>query len=193
MSKVIPMARCWIVLILATQICSLGCSYSSNTTQGNVAIVDLDEAAKQLGLSEQWSAQLSAQQAKVNEQLVNYQQQLNEQLKAKQDEVVAAIATDALPQQAELATYQQELNGKLRQAKTQAEQHLTTTRTQIIHNFRDMAKQISMDVALENGYDVVLTKNDSVVFNYSPNSDITAQVVERLKAEFPSQQSAEGE
>lgn len=184
------MARCWIFIVVL-QFCLVGCSYSSTSNQGNVAIVDLDEAAKQLGLSEQWSAQLTTQQTKVNEQLVNYQQQLNDQLQAKQAEVVATSATEetlAQPQQAELATYQQELNGKLRQAKTQAEQHLTAARTQIIHNFRDMAKQISMEVALENGYDVVLTKNDSVVFNYSPNSDITAQVVQRLKAQLPSQQ-----
>jgi Skp family chaperone for outer membrane proteins len=185
------MTRCWISIVVL-QFCLVGCSYSSTTTQGNVAIVDLDEAAKQLGLSEQWSAQLSEQQTKVNEQLVNYQQQLNEQLKAKQAEVVATNTTEdtlAQPQQAELASYQQELNGKLRTAKTQAEQHLATARIQVIHQFRDMAKQISMEVALENGYDVVLTKNDSVVFNYSPNTDITSQVVERLKTQLPSQQT----
>ncbi len=178
------MARRWIFVVVALQICSLGCS-SSTTTQGNVAVVDLDEVAKQLGLSEKWSADLANRQSKVNEQLVGFQQQLNQQLKAKHAEVVAAHHSEAaLPQeqQAQLATYHRELNGKLQQAKAEAEQHITAARTQIIHNFRKQAKQISMEVALQNGYDIVLTKNDSVVLNYSPNSDITAKVIQRLQS-----------
>jgi len=185
------MTRCWISVVVL-QFCLVGCNYSSTSTQGNVAIVDLDEAAKQLGLSEQWSSHLTTQQTKVNEQLVGYQQQLKQQLETKQAEIVSQNASpETLPQakQVELATYQKELNGKLRQAKTQAEQHISAARTQIIHNFRTVAKQISMDVALENGYDVVLTKNDSVVFNYSPNSDITAEVIRRLQTKLASQAS----
>ncbi len=177
------MSRIWISLAVVLQIGLLGCSDSSSI-QGNVAIVDLDEAAKQLGLSDQWSTELSSRQSKVNEQLVGYQQQLNQQLKTKHAEVIAAnTSEELLPQseQAQLASYQQELNGKLQLAKNQAEQHLTAARTQIIHNFRQMAKQVSLEVALRRGYDIVLTKNDSVVFNYSPDSDITAEVVRELR------------
>ena len=181
--------RCWIALVVATQVCIIGCNKPSKSTadHGNVAIVDLDKAANQLGLSDQWTTQLDNQKTKVNQQLVEYQKQLNQQLESKKAEVIAASdSKESLtkPQQVELATYQQQLNGKLQQAKTQAEQHISKTRSQIIQNFRNMAKQISLEVALENGYDVVLTKNDSVVFNYSPESDITSHVVTRLQQQL---------
>ncbi|NOY30534.1 MAG: OmpH family outer membrane protein, partial [Planctomycetes bacterium] len=50
-----------------------------------------------------------------------------------------------------------------------------------IQNYRQQAKQISAEVAQRKGFDVVLTRNDSVVLTYTPGADITQEVARQLK------------
>jgi len=183
------MSRYSIALLLAPCLLT-GCGQAPTTSQGNVAVVDLDEVANQLGLGEQWAAELSARQSNVNQQLAGFQQQLNEQLQLKRTEIVAANGTESsLPedQKIQLVSYQQELNDKLRQAQTEAKQHLSAERSRIIQNYRQQAERISAKVAQHRGFDVVLTKNESVVLTYTPASDITAEVTKQLREALTSQ------
>ncbi len=181
------MLRFWIPALLLTPALLIGCNRIPGDVQGNVAVVDLDEVAKQLGLSQQWSAELTAKRSTVNQKLVGYQQRLNEQLEKKRIEVVAAGAAESpLPesQQTQLVSYQQELNGKLQRAQEEAKKILTNKRSQIIRNFRRQAEQVSAEVAKQKGYDVVLTKNESVVLTYTPEADITKEVSEKMRAKL---------
>ncbi len=174
----------WFAAVCLAPCLLVGCGQSVNAPQGNVAIVDLDEVANQLGLGEQWSAELSETQSAVKQQLVGFQQKLNEQLEQKHSEIATSVGTaNQLPedQKVRLATYQEELNKKLRQAQTKAQQHLSQQRSQIIKSYRRQAEQICAEVAQQRGFDIVLTKNQSVVLTHTPGADITSEVAERMK------------
>jgi len=183
------MFRCKIALLFLVPCLLIGCGQltstpQSATSQGNVAVVDLDEVANQLGLGQQWASELSEKQTAVNQQLTGFQQKLNEQLEQKRSQATTANGSDASlleDQQIQLASYQQELNEKLRRAQTEAKKHLGEERSRIIQNYRQQAKRISAEVAKHQGFDVVLTKNDSVVLSYTPGADITQEVAKRLK------------
>jgi len=183
------MSRCWIAFFFLTPCLLTGCGQLTSTpqsaaSQGNVAVVDLDEVANQLGLGQQWSSELSERQATVNQQLAGFQQKLNEQLEQKRSQVTTANGSDASlleDQQVQLAGYQQELNDKLRLAQTEAKKHLSEERSRIIQNYRQQAELISAEVAKRKGFDIVLTKNDSVVLTYTPEADITQEVAKQLK------------
>jgi len=182
-------SRCSIFAFLLSSCLLIGCGRFASTPQdamprGNVAVVDLDEVANQLGLGQQWASKLSEKQATVNQQLTGFQQKLNEQLEQKRSQTTTANGSDASlleDQQIQLASYQQELNDKLRRAQTEAKKHLGEERSRIIQNYRQQAKLISAEVAKQNGFDVVLTKNDSVVLSYTPGADITQEVAKQLK------------
>ena len=178
------MSRLWVSVLVLAHATLSGCQRTPGEIHGNVAVVDLDEVAQQLGLSEQCTAELSAKQSLVKQKLVGYQQLLSQQLKTKKGEVVAASGTDApLPesQLTQLASYQQELNEKFRLAQSEAKEHLTKERSRIILNFRRQAEQICSEVAQQKGYDVVLTKNETVVLTFAPHADITKAVAEQLR------------
>lgn len=184
------MFRSWFSLLCLAPCLLTGCSYSSTSSEGKVAIVDLDEVANQLGLGEQWSQELTATQTNVNHQLVDFQQQLNNLLQEKKSAVTTNAGSEAqVPeeQKVQLVTYQQELNNKLRQAQTQAQQHINAERARIIQDYRQQAERISAKISQERGFDIVLTKNQSVVLTYTPTADITQEVTKRLRAELATQ------
>lgn len=183
------MSRCWIFLLLFTPGLLIGCGQFTSTPQdaalrGNVAVVDLDEVANQLGLGQQWSSVLSEKQSVVNQQLAGFQQKLSEQLEQKRSQTTTANGSDAAlleNQQVQLASYQQELNDKLRRAQDEAKKHLSEERSRIIQHYRQQAELVSAEVAKQKGFDVVLTKNDSVVLTYTSGADITQEVAKQLK------------
>jgi len=184
------MSRYSTLLLLLSPCLLVGCGQAPATSQGNVAVVDLDEVANQLGLGEQWAEELSASQTSVNQQLAGFQQQLKQQLQQKHSEVVTANGSaDLVPeeQKVQLATYQKQLNDKLRLAQTEAKKHLNGERSRIIKNFREQAEQISADVAKHRGFDVVLTKNETVVLTYTAGADITHEVTKQLRVALANQ------
>ncbi|MCA9229523.1 MAG: OmpH family outer membrane protein [Planctomycetales bacterium] len=185
------MSRLCTVLLFFTPCLLVGCGQQSGGSTGNVAVVDLDKVANQLGLGKQWAAELTAKQSSVNQQLTGFQQQLNQQLQQKRSQVTAG-AEEPLPesQQVQLVSYQEELNEKLRLAQAEAKKHLQGERSRIIQTYRRQAEQISSQVAREKGFDVVLTKNDSVVLTFAPTADITQEVAEQLKLALASTSGA---
>lgn len=187
------MFRSWILLFALASMVSLGCTREAGTSPGNVAVVDLDKVATDLGLSQHWSAELTAKQQSVNQQLTDYQEQLNAELQRRRGEILTANGSDTATAQEkniELASYQQELTGKLRQVQEEAKKLLTTERSRIVKGFRTQAEQVCQEVAKNKGFDVVLTKNDSVVLTYGGEADITAEVSKALRARLSNRPTA---
>ena len=187
------MFRCSIVALLLAPCLLIGCGRTPGAPGGNVAVVDLDKIAAELGLSQQWNSALSAKQTNVNQQLNGFQQKLNEQLQKKRSAVVTANGADTPltdEDKLQLVNYQQELSDKLREAQTKARQHLNDQRSKIIRDFRKQAEQISTQVALQKGYDVVLTKNDTVVLTFSPAADITPDVTRLMQQSLIAQRES---
>jgi Skp family chaperone for outer membrane proteins len=149
------------------------------TTVGAVAVIDLDEIARRLGSDKQIVSSISQRQTSLSQQLVdlakNYKQQIEEQQKKLSD------AGDKKGD-VTLANWQQQANAKLNEVKQQAEVQLQQHRATLIAQFREEIKPAARRVAQSRGLSVIVTKNDSVLYDFAPATDITDAVVAELQA-----------
>lgn len=171
---------------LAAVLCT-GCNQSSpiaspavsqSAPASGVAVIDLDVIAKQLGSDKQMAQAMQHRQAKLNEQLTGlakaYVGQLEAQRKKLEQEEAAGV---------QLAQYQQQANQNLGVAKRQAQQDLTQHRGRLVKQFRDAVRPAARAIASERGYTMIVTRQDSLLFDYLPDADITQAVIERLRAQ----------
>jgi Skp family chaperone for outer membrane proteins len=152
-----------------------------------VAIIDLDEIARRLGSDKQIAAAISQRQTALSQQVVDlaksYSAQIDQQ-KAK------LTAENAQPNDVMLASWQQQANANLNKVKLQAEADLQNHRVTLVNSFRDQIKPAARRVAQARGLSVIVTKNDSVVFDYTATADITDAVVDELLASAPESPTA---
>jgi len=176
------------VYLLMTAVClgfvaAVGCNRQAastpTTSVGAVAVIDLDEIARRLGSDKQIVSSISQRQTSLSQQLVdlakNYKQQIEEQQKKLSD------AGDKKGD-VTLANWQQQANAKLNEVKQQAEVQLQQHRATLIAQFREEIKPAARRVAQSRGLSVIVTKNDSVLYDFAPATDITDAVVAELQA-----------
>jgi Skp family chaperone for outer membrane proteins len=167
-----------------------GCGQSADPRQAAsgaaVAIIDLDEIARRLGSDKQIAAAISQRQTALSQQLVDlaksYSAQIDQQ-KAK------LTAENAQPNDVMLASWQNQANANLNKIKLQAEADLQNHRVTLVNSFRDQIKPAARRVAQARGLSIIVTKNDSVVFDYTATADITDAVVDELLASAPPAQA----
>jgi Skp family chaperone for outer membrane proteins len=156
------------------------------TAVGAVAIIDLDAIAQRLGSDKQIAVAISQRQSSLSQQLVdlakNYSQQIAEQKKK---------LAEAKPEQEQvtLANWEQQANANLNKVKQQAELDLQKHKAQLIAQFREEIKPSARRVAQARGLTVIVTKNDSVLYDFAPAADITDAVVADLLANRTAAQS----
>ena len=170
------------LLLVATIGCSkfTGGDNATNTNgQGNVAIIDLDMVAKQLGYDTQIAGAIQQQKSSLQKQLgvikANFEQELT---KTKNQ-----IGESPTPEQAK--QFQQSnlvANQKFSQEAKKANLLLNRYSAQVIQQFRNTVKTTARQVAADKGLSIILTKND-IVFDYDMAVDITDAVIERMRAE----------
>jgi Skp family chaperone for outer membrane proteins len=151
---------------------------ADNAAAGAVAIIDLDEIARRIGSEQQIVSAIAQRQSALSRQLVDlaksYSAQIEEQKKK--------LAPEAENNQVRLASWEQQATANLNQVKQRAEADLRSTRDQLVTQFRDQIKPVARRIARERGLSVIVTKNDSVVFDYTATADITDAVVDELLA-----------
>jgi hypothetical protein len=81
-----------------------------------------------------------------------------------------------------VASWEQQATAKLNEVKQQAAADLEKTRLALFDNFRDHIKPAARRVAQARGLSVIVTKNESVIFDYVSTADITDGVVDELMA-----------
>jgi len=185
-------------LVAATVLIAGGCGtnfWSTPETGGQaagspgrlsgVAIVDLDEVAKQLGADVTLVKEINDGQASLNQQLRNLQSTLQAKYREKSQELdtrpaAAGAVPDAKKQQ--LAELERDLNLQLNQAQRTAANELSVYRQRLIQRFREEVVPAAQEIAGQRGLGVVLTKNDSVLLAFDDAHDITAAVVAKLRA-----------
>ncbi len=146
---------------------------------GAVAVIDLDEIARRLGSDKQIVTSISQRQNSLSQQLVDlaksYSQQIEEQKKklAESGDKKGDVT---------LANWQQQANAKLNEVKQQAELQLQQHRATLVAQFREEIKPAARRVAQSRGLSVIVTKNDSVLYDFAPATDITDAVVAELQA-----------
>ncbi len=159
--------------------CGMQSGGGSAASTGAVAIIDLDEVARRVGGDKQIAESLTQRQSALRQQLADlanaYRQQIAEQQKT-------LPAEPAEQSDVTLASWEQQANANFNQAKQQAELDLRNHRQRLLSEFREHVKPVARRVAQRRGLSVIVTKNESVVFDYVSTADITAEVVDELLA-----------
>jgi Skp family chaperone for outer membrane proteins len=161
-----------------------GCGWSSSdkpTASGAaaVAVIDLDEIARRLGSDKQMADAINQRQSALRQKLVELAAAYNEQIAEQQKTLPADQADQA---EVTLAAWQQQANDNLNQVRQQAELDLRNHQAQLIQQFRDSVKPAARRIAQARGLTLIVTRNDSVVFDYTAAADITDEVVDELLA-----------
>jgi Skp family chaperone for outer membrane proteins len=155
---------------------------------GNVAVIDLDEVSRRLGRDVQMASSIRDAQSQVNDQLRVIQTSLQKEL----DERKGQIGEEAEPEKLqELQVYAAELNQTFAQSRQQGLNELRSHQQGLIARFRDEVKPIAQAVAAERGMQIVVTKNEMVVYAFTPTVDITEEVISRMAASAPAAPSSE--
>ncbi len=185
--------------LLATVACLFGVTLSGCNRQpgaekpaaGAVAVIDLDAIAQRLGSDKQIAESITKRQTSLSQQLVDLAKSYNQQI-ADQKKKLSEAATQngAENGQVTLANWEQQANANLNKVKQQAELDLQKHKAALIAQFRDEIKPAARRVAQARGLSVIVTKNDSVLYDFAPSADITEAVVEDLLAHRTAAQPA---
>jgi len=176
-------------VVLATLL--LGCgtesffSDASNTTAGStggVAVIDVDIVARELGRFDEIMEAVSKRELSLNSQLAEIQQSYQEQVKSEKVEIGPNPSGADVSRVTEL---EQQLTAQLTQAQKEARSELQQYKIGMINQFRDKVRPIAQQVASEKGLNVVVSKNDDVVFSFVPSVDVTAAVVALMQKTSP--------
>jgi Skp family chaperone for outer membrane proteins len=175
-------ARSWAALALATAALA-GCNQSNGgrpaASAGAVAVIDLDEIARRLGSDKQMASAIAQRENALSQQLVELARSYSAQIQEQKAKLPGA---DDEQNQVTVASWEQQANAKLNTVKQQAAADLQNHRLRLIAQFRDQIKPAARRVAQARGLSVIVTKNDSVVFDYTSGADITDAVVDELLA-----------
>jgi Skp family chaperone for outer membrane proteins len=151
--------------------------------QSGVAIVDLDEVAKQLGSDADLLKAIGEGEASLNQQLKTLQSSLQEKFRRKSQELASGgDGANSGDHRKELARYEQELNRELSDAQRAAQTRLTSYQKQLFKAFREEVIPAAQEAASERGLGVVLTKNDAVLLAFDDAHNVTEAVVAKLRA-----------
>ncbi len=160
-----------------------GCNRGSTTTAsgsvGAVAVIDLDAIAQRLGTDKQIAQSITNRQTSLSQQVVDLAKSYNQQIADQKKKLAEAPADQG---DVTLATWQKQASASLNKVKQQAEFDLQKHRAQLIAQFRDEIKPSARRVAQSRGLSVIVTKNDSVLYDFAPAADITDAVIADLLA-----------
>lgn len=150
-----------------------------------VAVVDLDEVARQLGKDVALANAIRQGQASLNQQLQDFQSTLKQKYREKAEALEAEPAANQGGQEArqkQLADLQRQFNLQLNQAQRTAQGELKAHQKGLIEAFRAEVKPVAREVAAQRGLGVVVTKNENVLLTFDDAHDITQAVVAKLRA-----------
>jgi Skp family chaperone for outer membrane proteins len=176
-------ARAAVLAMLAATAIAGGCGQRGDDRQasapGAVAVIDLDEIARRLGSDKQIASAINQRHSALSQQLLTLAKSYNEQIEAEKAKLAAANDQES---EVTVASWQQQATAKLNEVKQQAAADLEKTRLALFDEFRDHIKPAARRVAQARGLSVIVTKNESVVFDYVSTADITDGVVDELMA-----------
>lgn len=151
-----------------------------------VAVIDLDQVARALGIDQVLVNRVNQQEESLNGQLLSLQSALRDQYRQKSRQVEAQTAAggqaaDSTPTKEQLSGLEGQLNRQLAEAQQKARKQLSAYRLQLVRQFRAEVVPVAREVAAARGLGVVLTNNDSVLLACDETHDITSAVVARLR------------
>ena len=149
---------------------------STRSVKSGVAIINLNEIARQLGETQRWQAAMTDRETELNERLelmkISFEQELAD-AKAAMGEELSEEQTQ------ELKTLTTRYNTSILQEREHARGEYVQFQAGLETEFRKKIRPIALKVAQESGYAVVMQHN--AVFDYDASADITVRVIERLQ------------
>lgn len=156
--------------ILLSALACLAIAAPAVAQQGGVAILDIDEVARKLGVEEKVRVELLGMQNNLNADLQRTQETMQKQM-SQVEESAGAEPTEE--QRRQIIATNQQLNEEFNRLKAQAQNTLAQERVRMINDFRNRLEPIALKAAQERGLDVVLMKVTPPVFVYANAVDIT--------------------
>lgn len=147
-----------------------GLTLSAPAQNGGVAVLDIDEVARQLGIEEKVRVDLLGMQNNLNADLKRSQETMQKQMTGVEE---AAGKNPSEEQKRQIIATNQQLNEEFNRLKAQAQNTLAQERARMINEFRVRLEPIALKAAQEIGLDVVLMKVTPPVFAYATAVDIT--------------------
>ncbi|HAN99995.1 MAG TPA: hypothetical protein DCQ98_22335 [Planctomycetaceae bacterium] len=147
-----------------------------STAPGAVAVVDVIEIARQLGVRERLQGELDARQAELNGRLELLQRDYAQRLEERR----AALGQPASEsQQRELEQFTLSLNSQILQERNAAKVEYAAYQAELESKFADQVRPIALETARQAGYSLVMARAN--VFAVSPEADVTTAVIETMR------------
>lgn len=157
-----------------------GCGNGGGNSQA-VAIVNLDKVLKMTGADLEINNAIQDRETQIRNGLANFQQQLEDALNKKRTEFGENPSEE---QKQEIQAFQNQLIAQSQQARNQASQSLNNFQQEMFESFQQQVSPISLEVAKEKGYAIVLGQNPSILA-FDTTIDITDEVIARMKQARP--------
>ena len=181
-----PIERNVFIVICHAVICVVACSAmigcngggTESTVIGAVGVIDLDAVALRLGIDKTIADSIRQRQTSLNEQLAGMAKSIETQLAERK-----SASEQNVDDQVTLAAWHQQAQTALDKARRQVEANLVQHRTDLIRQFREQIKPAARRVARARGLSLIVTKNETVVYDFVDAVDITDAVASQLVAQ----------
>jgi len=152
--------------------------FSSKSNNNSVAIIRMDDIAKETGWDVQAGDVFRKERAADEKDIVRQQQLLKADIDAKRE----AYGENTTPEQFEiLRVMQQRMQADTMQLRRRSQERLQKMQMQQMQEFVSELQPIILKLSAELNFTVVLDRTRSNVFYADPATDITDVVVEELK------------
>lgn len=142
--------------------------------KGGVAILDIDEVARKLGVEEKVRVDLLNIQNNLNTELQRTQETMQKQMTGVEQ---AAGENPSDEDKRRILATNQQLNEEFNRIRAQAQNTLAQERVRMINEFRIRLEPIALKAAEQAGLQVVLMKVTPPVFTYDNSVDITQATI----------------
>ena len=152
--------------------------FSSKSNNNSVAIIRMDDIAKETGWDVQAGDIFRKERSAAETDIMRQQQLLKADIDAKRE----AYGENATPEQLEnLRVMQQQMQAQTVQLRRRSQEGLQKMQMQQMQEFVAELQPIILKLSAELNFTVVLDRTRSNVFYADPATDITDAVVEELK------------
>jgi Skp family chaperone for outer membrane proteins len=170
----------YLFVLIVMAIAIIFSSSFSAEGKGNVAVVDLDLIAAELGRNAAIEAEVSAFITDQNIKLNAFR----DQLRGNIEQQTKKLASDsALTEDSEhaLASLVQRSDTELNQSIAQAEKSAQLLRQKLVLIFKDEVKPVARSIAKEQGMQIVMIKANGML-DIAPEAEISKMVVDKMLA-----------
>ena len=152
--------------------------FSSQSSNNSVAVIRMDDIAKETGWDVQAGDVFRKERAAIESDIMRQQELLKADIDAKREN----FGANATPEQLEnLRVMQQQMQAQTMQLRKRSQESLKKIQMQQMQDFVGELQPIILKLSAEGNFTLVLDRTRSKVFYADPTIDITDAVIEELK------------